>query len=264
MFVDWFTVIAQIFNFLILIWLLKKFLYGPILEAIDEREKKISGQFIQARAETEAAVKERNDFLLKKEELEARRESMLQNASEEAEACRRRLMEEARREADELRVRLNDTLEKERDELRRKIAGAIKDEVFETARRALKDLADEALEDRMAKIFIDRLRALGEAEKNAVAALAEGASRTVTVKSAFELSEQRRREIESAFGEVFGYGAKIVFETSAGLVCGLELTAGGYRYAWSISDYLCELEKSVGNFLSVKTDAAVKNDEKSL
>ena len=40
--IDWFTVVAQAINFLILVWLLKRFLYKPILHAIDEREKGIA------------------------------------------------------------------------------------------------------------------------------------------------------------------------------------------------------------------------------
>lgn len=40
MLIDWFTVIAELVNFLILVWLLKRFLYEPVLKAIDEREKK--------------------------------------------------------------------------------------------------------------------------------------------------------------------------------------------------------------------------------
>ena len=42
MLIDWFTVIAQMLNFLILVWLLKRFLYQPILDAIDAREKGIA------------------------------------------------------------------------------------------------------------------------------------------------------------------------------------------------------------------------------
>ena len=40
--INWFTVVAQVINFLILVWLLKRFLYKPILHAIDEREKGIA------------------------------------------------------------------------------------------------------------------------------------------------------------------------------------------------------------------------------
>jgi len=38
MLIDWFTVVAQVINFLILVWLMKRFLYKPILNAIAARE----------------------------------------------------------------------------------------------------------------------------------------------------------------------------------------------------------------------------------
>ncbi len=46
--IDWFTLIAQVINFLILVWLLRRFLYKPILKAVDEREKKIASQLKDA------------------------------------------------------------------------------------------------------------------------------------------------------------------------------------------------------------------------
>ena len=46
--INWFTVIAQVINFLMLVWLLKKFLYKPILDAVNEREKKITDQLKDA------------------------------------------------------------------------------------------------------------------------------------------------------------------------------------------------------------------------
>jgi F-type H+-transporting ATPase subunit b len=50
MLIDWFTVGAQALNFLILVWLLKRFLYKPILHAIDEREKRIAAELADADA----------------------------------------------------------------------------------------------------------------------------------------------------------------------------------------------------------------------
>ena len=48
--INWFTVIAQVINFLILVWLMKRYLYKPVLNAIDEREKKIAAQLADAEA----------------------------------------------------------------------------------------------------------------------------------------------------------------------------------------------------------------------
>ena len=60
--INWFTVIAQVINFLILVWLLKKFLYKPILNAIDEREKKIADKIKDADAQKALAHKEEENF----------------------------------------------------------------------------------------------------------------------------------------------------------------------------------------------------------
>src|SRR5665647_1757282 len=65
--INWFTVIAQIINFLILVWLLKRFLYKPILKAIDEREEKIAAQIKDAEAKDVTAKKEQAEFQKKNE-----------------------------------------------------------------------------------------------------------------------------------------------------------------------------------------------------
>ena len=44
MLIDGFTVGAQVLNFLILVWLMKRFLYQPILDAIDAREQRIAAE----------------------------------------------------------------------------------------------------------------------------------------------------------------------------------------------------------------------------
>ena len=55
MLIDWFTVIAQVVNFLILVWLLKRFLYRPILDAIDDREQRIATKIASAEAKEHEA-----------------------------------------------------------------------------------------------------------------------------------------------------------------------------------------------------------------
>lgn len=62
MLIDWFTVIAQVVNFLILVWLLKRFLYQPILNAIDAREQRVATELADADAKMNEAAKQRNEF----------------------------------------------------------------------------------------------------------------------------------------------------------------------------------------------------------
>ena len=50
MHIDWLTVVAQIVNFLVLVYLLKRFLYGPILQAMDDRQAGIAARLQEADA----------------------------------------------------------------------------------------------------------------------------------------------------------------------------------------------------------------------
>ena len=70
MIIDWFTVGAQTLNFLVLMWLLKRFLYKPILHAIDEREKRIATELANADKKKAEAQKERDEFRKKNEEFD--------------------------------------------------------------------------------------------------------------------------------------------------------------------------------------------------
>ena len=48
MLIDWFTVGAQALNFIVLVWLMKRFLYRPVLDAIAAREQRIAQQLAEA------------------------------------------------------------------------------------------------------------------------------------------------------------------------------------------------------------------------
>jgi F0F1-type ATP synthase, subunit b len=66
MLIDWFTVGAQGLNFLILVWLMKRFLYRPILHAIDEREKRIAAELSDAEATKAEAQKSGTNLSIKR------------------------------------------------------------------------------------------------------------------------------------------------------------------------------------------------------
>jgi len=86
MLIDWFTVGAQTLNFLILVWLLKHFLYKPILDAIDAREKRIVAELADADARKAEALSEREAFLKKNEQFDHNHAAMMSKVTDEA--CR--------------------------------------------------------------------------------------------------------------------------------------------------------------------------------
>ena len=116
MLIDWFTVGAQALNFLILVWLMKRFLYKPILHAIDAREERIAKELADADAKKAEAQKERDEFEHKNEEFDQQRAALLSKATDEAQAERQRLLDEARKAAAALSVETTGNVEKRRTE----------------------------------------------------------------------------------------------------------------------------------------------------
>lgn len=235
MLIDWFTVAAQAINFLILVWLLKRFLYAPILNAIDAREKRIAAELADAAAKQAEAHSSMDEYARKYAELEAQRAGLLKQANDEAATERQRLIGEARSDAEALRSRQQEQLQNEYRVLSDEIVRKTRGEVYAIAKKALTDLAGISLEAHIAAVFVQRLSALdGEAQQQLAAAT------HVQVRSAFELNE--RADIEEAIGKLSK--AVIDYEVVPELIAGIELVAEGHKFAWSIADYLSQLEKT--------------------
>lgn len=259
MLIDWFTVGAQALNFLILVWLMKHFLYQPILNAIDAREKKIAAELADAAAKKAEAAKDRDDFQKKNEVFDAQRAALLSKATEDANAERQRLLDEAKKAADTLSAKRQETLRNDAHSLNQAIALRAQQEVFSIARKTLSDLATATLEERLAAVFIRRLAGMdGKAKATLGAALKSAGQEPAVVRSAFELPPEERARIQNALNETFSVDAPLRFETSPDLVGGIELTANGQKVAWSIEDYLKSLEKGVGEILKQQDKPAPK------
>lgn len=260
MLIDWFTVVAQALNFLILVWLLKRFLYKPILDGIDAREKRIATELADADAKKVEARQERDEFQRKNEEFDRQRAAMLNRAADEASATRQQLLEEARKEADTLRTKWQEALRNEHQTLGEELSRRTREEVFAIARKTLTDLATTSLEKHMTDIFIRRLRELSSAEKDGLTATFEATPSPAIVRSTFDLPATERRAIESVVKDVLAIKTQVQFETAPDLVSGIELTANGYKVAWSIANYLASLNKSVDDLLKEQPKTTPKVD----
>lgn len=259
MLIDWFTVFAQLVNFLILMGLLKLFLYKPILRALEDREKKIAGQLEEARKIKADAERERNEYVYKNELFEQQRDDLLKQAQNDANHEREKLIEAARMEAADLRTGWQQALKIEQTGLHRDIMQQTRAEVFAITRKTLADLASESLEQRISEVFIQRLRALNESDKNLLALAIEASSKPVQIRSAFELTPQQQKALEQTVREVFAVEAAIEFKTDAERISGIELSTNGHKLAWNIADYLALLERSVEEVLEAKTESPAES-----
>jgi len=262
MLIDWFTIGAQALNFLILVWLLKRFLYKPILNAIDAREKLIARELAHADAKKTEAQKERDEFQAKNEEFDQQRAALLTKATDEAKVERKRLLDEARKAADVLSAKRQESLMNEARNLNQAVSRLTQKEVFSITRKALTDLATMSLEERMGEVFTRRLRELDDKAKAVLGDALKKNSEPALIRSTFDLPAAQRAAIQNALNETFSAEIHLRFETSPDLVSGIELSTNGQKVGWSIADYLTSLERGVGELLKEKDQPQLRPETK--
>lgn len=231
--IDWLTVSAQIVNFLILVGLLKRFLFRPVINAMAGREQRIAARLNEAeQREAEAAGRAR-EYEDKSLALERARKDRLDEAREAAEGEKRRLLDEARRDIDEQRGKWHDDLHREQQDLSKAFKRQLAQSAVDIARRTLADMADAGLERQIAATFLRRVEELPEEER---APFARGG--TLRVASSFELDGPTR----AALARALGASADVEYVQDPELVCGIACTGGDHKLEWNVASYLDDLD----------------------
>ena len=254
--IDWFTVIAQVLNFLILVWLLKRFLYKPVLNAIEAREKKVAGQLSDAEAKMAEANKELTQYQQKNEEFDQKKKEMMNEAVAQSKDEKQKLFEQVRKEANALLIQFQKSVKEKEENLEKEIAQKTQQEVFDISRKTLGELANTGLEEQVVKRFVLKLNELEDPVKQQISQVFNSDTTGIIVKSAFELSENQKEEIKSTFKNISGKESVYQYETSPQLISGIELSANGYKVSWSISEYLNSLEKAISEAIQEKAKQA--------
>ena len=243
--INWFTVIAQIVNFLILVWLLKRFLYKPVLNAVDEREKKISGQLAHAEATKKAAIKEQERFMQKNELFEQERAAKMKQVLEEIDAEKTRLFTETRKESDALRTKYEASLQEQQKSLAETVRQRTTEEVFAIAGKTLEDLANANLEEQVVAIFMEKIRALEPGQKEELSNALNENKKAVSIKSAFELSPKSKKELARLITGITGQQNQFSYLLVPALVSGISIDTENYQLSWNIDSYLNSLRLSI-------------------
>lgn len=260
--INWVTVAAQIVNFLLLVWLLQKFLYGPVVKAMARREEQVLKRKTDAEAEKEAAAKAHQALDAARAQLAADRETLLAEARKEAEKLRREIEGEARSETDAMRRAWFDQLASEQDEFLTDIRQKGADAIVDACRAALKGLADESLEQKIVTTFTDKLESIPAASWTKITEAAQRHGGEVKIESAFPLAVEDQLRISESLHKVLGPAVGIGFAESGDLVAGIRLRADSQIIEWSFNSYLEQLasrmDKALANETMAETEQAAE------
>lgn len=251
MLIDWFTLVAQMVNFLVLVWLLKRFLWGKLIKAIDDRENGIETRLAEAAEKNRGAEKRIEEVNSRAADLVRERNEVLARTQREAEEVRLELTQRARDEVRGQEAKWREDLEREKaaflDEVRRRMAA----EILAVVRRALADLACADVQHCAVEMFLEKLQT---ADLSTVRDLATG---HIAVLSAAELLPETRARIESVLGARVGKPVPVEFDCRPAMSWGIELRSNGQRIGWTPETYLESLDDNLQKALQARPKALV-------
>lgn len=233
--IDWVTVLAQIANFLVLLWLLKRFLYRPILDGIDAREAEISKRIADAEKAQQEAKAAESQYIKQRAQLVSEQDALLEKAMQATEEKRDGLLADARSKLQEEHQDWRNHLDNERQAFNKRLQETGTDALLKLTRKALHDLADERLEDAIVRHLGKQLQPIAA---ELVQAAAGSQQAQVTTRNALPAATQTllEKEVQQWLPEV-----NLSFATDEQQSPGLIMQVGGAQVAWTTDSYMDEL-----------------------
>lgn len=260
--VNWFTLVAQIVNFVILLFLLQRLLYRPVVKAMEEREQKIAKRMEEAEQKRNEADEKLQQYQERSKELEKEYDKRLADIQAEIEKRRKELIQEAQNEVNEKKRNWQTALKEEQESFLNQLRQWLVRETVEITRHALKDLAETKVEQRMIEMFISRIRSLEPEMKTEISKSIQESEKPIVISSAFDLLEEQQNQIVDTIQKEYSVddNFKTDFKISADLIAGIEIQIDDHRMSWSIRDYLTGLEEQVLNRIKDEIDGQAKVD----
>lgn len=231
------TFVLEIVNFLILVWLLKRFLYKPVSAAIEERQRQITHTVDQARDTQTAAETLRQHYETRLADWETEKRQARENFRQELELDRQRALGDLEKALAAEREKTEVLLERQQRAAEAELEHAALHLSRQFAARFLQRLAGPEMEAALLRLFIDDL---GELDTEHWQSLARALADTprIEVASAFPLTAELRDSLRQAFEHRIAQTIEWIFCEDPALFCGIRLQAGPWMLAANVKEEL--------------------------
>jgi F-type H+-transporting ATPase subunit b len=245
MHIDWWTLALQTINVLILVWLLGRFFYRPLVDIIEKRRVAASKLLAEATAARAAADAEKAGIAATRQGIATEHERLLADARKQAEAERDAMLRKAAEMAAKSRADGEAGLQRDRAVMQEAVlqgAGALAADI---ARRLLERLPADVATMSFLNALSHQLQAISPQTRALLAAAANA-----EVITAVPLSDPLQAQCRKALEGILGTQAKLTFRSDPGLIAGVEIRSGAIvvRNNWrdDLAQILKELEADDG------------------
>lgn len=242
--IDWSTVLFQIINFIILVFLLKKFLYGPIVKVMEQREQEILDREANAQQKFQQAEQTTKDYQHRIEKFENEKEENIKEMHQEISQQKQNLIKESKEEVSQLQEKMKEEIHQQANTAMKQLKEQLSIHACTLAKKTLNDLADASLEAMVFDVFVKKLENLDEQELKTISKSLKQENKAHLVSS-FKISKEQEETIEKTVHQLADTDISLTYSQKDTLGCGYMLEFSGYQVSWNTNHYLDEIEKKL-------------------
>lgn len=244
---DWVTFSLEIVNFLVLLWILKRFLYKPVLNVIAQRQASINEKLEQATAKQTEAEQLKSQYTNRLTEWENEKKLARHKLDEEIDTLRTQRLQELNQQVENERqkAQIIEQRKLEQQQTQLEISALYQGARFTS--KLLTQLADPVLEQKLIELFLSQLQDMSEQQQQTIRANIDPASNEVQVCSAYPLPQSVQQFLETALNKLVGKTITLKCCRDPDLIAGLRVSIGAFMLQANIQDELQSFARYANN-----------------
>ncbi|MGR8998847.1 MAG: F0F1 ATP synthase subunit delta, partial [Gammaproteobacteria bacterium] len=242
------TFILEIINFLILVWILQRLFYKPLLEVIAKRKQFIDQSLADAKTIQQQAEEQRSLYENRQKLWEQEKKAALTALHQQIEDERRAQMARLSADLEQERQKINVTIQRQQRELQQQAEKRALQNGARFAGMLLKQSASPELEARLFTILLDNLKTLPEACRLCLQMLGAKKSVPIKITSAYELSANQRLKLQQKLSTLINSEINFQYHQDAELIAGLRMDIG----AWVLN---ANLQHELNGFAEIANES---------
>lgn len=236
--VSWTTFILEIINFLVLVWILKHFLYQPVLDVIARRRADIDKSLSDAEALKTEASAMREQYEGRLGDWERERQSARESLRAEIETQRRERLQKLDAELASAQQRAEVSDQRRLADIERKLETSALQQGAQFASRLLREGCGPETQQRLIQIVIEELSSLSPDAADAIRHQYGETTPSASVYSAFPIDDGQRSQLEQALNPILPPRVSLHYSTDETLLAGLRIIVGAWQLGSNIQDEL--------------------------
>ncbi|BBP46904.1 ATP synthase subunit b [Thiosulfatimonas sediminis] len=235
---SWTTFILEIINFVLLMWILKHFLYRPVLNALQKRRETVDNTLQEALDKSAQAEELKTQYQQRLQAWEKEKNQLRQDLQQDLDSMRSEQQQRLREELQAQQEKFEINQQQTQEQTQQHYQSVAHRQGAEFAAKLLRTLSGVETEERLFDALMEQLDALDSQQIKNLQKTCDSDSGQVDVCSAYPLSEKNRQALQTKLEQLCPQPLKIHYQQDPELISGVRIHLGVWSLRMNLLDEL--------------------------